>query len=153
MVDTALTDFKGRLAYEIDAAGGNSDLIIVPMSAMDADGVFEDGYADFFLDTVLLAAGNTEITTNNWSRKVHLNAVITGPQADDTANLIRVILDANSTWVNITTGGNTVALLICIDGATDALREVIGKWDFAVTADGNDVTANFDQVNGIWTAA
>lgn len=149
MADTALNDMKGRLA-EIIADGG--DLIIVPMSADDPDGTFEDGYADAFLDTVLLAAGNTEITTNNWGRKVHLNAVITG-QVDDTNDLWRVILDADSTWTNITTGGDTVSLLICEDGASDAVRRVIGKWDFIVTADGNDVTANFDQVNGIWTAA
>ncbi len=148
MVDVALNDYKGRLAQAI---ADGADLIIVPMSADDPDGTFEDGYADFFLDTVLLIAGNTEITTNNWSRKVHLNAVITST-VDDTNNLMRIILDADSTWTNITTGGDTVSLLICIDGASDAVREVIGKWEFIVTADGNDVTANFDQVNGIWTA-
>ncbi len=149
MADTALNDYKGRLAQAI---ADGADLIIVPMSADDVDGTFEDGYADFFLDTVLGAAGNTEITTNNWSRKVHLNAVITST-VDDTNDLMRIILDADSTWTNITTGGDTVSLLICIDGASDAVREVIGKWEFIVTADGNDVTANFDQVNGIWTAA
>ncbi len=148
MADVALNDYKGRLAQAI-ADGG--DLIIVPMSADDVDATFEDGYADFFLDTVLLIAGNTEITTNNWSRKVHLNAVITST-VDDTNDLMRIILDADSTWTNITTGGDTVSLLICVDGASDAVREVIGKWEFIVTADGNDVTANFDQVNGIWTA-
>ncbi len=148
MADIALNDYKGRLAQAI-ADGG--DLIIVPMSADDIDATFQDGYADFFLDTVLLIAGNTEITTNNWSRKVHLNAVITST-VDDSADLMRIILDADSTWSNITTGGDTVSLLICIDGASDAVREVIGKWEFVVTADGNDVTANFDQVNGIWTA-
>ncbi len=148
MADIALNDYKGRLAQAI---ADGADLIIVPMSADDVDGTFEDGYADFFLDTVLLIAGNTEITTNNWSRKVHLNAVITST-VDDTNDLMRIILDADSTWTNITTGGDTVSLLICIDGASDAVREVIGKWEFIVTADGNDVTANFDQVNGIWTA-
>jgi hypothetical protein len=152
MADTALTDAKGRLAYQMAAAGGNDDLIIVPLSAVDIDATFEDGYADFFLDTVLGAAGNTEETGGGWSRKVHTNAVITD-QADDTANLWRVILDADDTWGSVTGGFDVVALLICIDGASDAVREVIGKWDFAVTTDGNDVTANYDQVNGIWTAA
>ncbi len=149
MADIALTDYKGSLAKAIR---DGDDLIIVPMSADDIDATFEDGYADFFLDTVLGAAGNTEITTNNWTRKVHLNAVITSTP-DDSADLMRIILDADSTWTNITTGGDTVSLLICVDGASDAVREVIGKWEFVVTADGNDVTANFDQVNGIWTAA
>ena len=149
MPETALTDMKGRFA-EIVADGG--DVIVVPMSADDADAVFEDGYADAFLDTVLAAAGNTEQTGSTWVRQVHLNAAIT-TTADDTANLWRVILDADDTWTAVLTGNNTVSILICEDAATDALRRVIGKWDFVVTTDGNDVTANYDQTLGIWTAA
>ena len=149
MADTALNDFKGRLA-EVIADG--ADLIVIPMSADDADGTFEDGYADFFLDTVLGAAGNTEQTGSTWSRKVHLNANITST-VDDTNDLMRIILDNDDTHTAPLAGNNTVSLLICVDGANDAAREVIGKWEFIVTTDGNDVTANYDQVNGIWTAA
>ena len=149
MADTALNDFKGRLA-EVIADG--ADLIVIPMSADDADGTFEDGYADFFLDTVLGAAGNTEQTGSTWTRKVHLNAAIT-QTVDDANDLVRVILDNDDTHTAPLAGNNTVSLLICVDGASDAVREVIGKWEFIVTTDGNDVTANYDQVNGIWTAA
>ncbi len=149
MADTALNDMKGRLA-EIIGDGG--DIIVIPMSADDPDGTFEDGYADAFLDTVLGAAGNTERTTGGWSRKVHLNANITG-QVDDTADLWRIILDADDTWSAVTAGNDTVSMLICEDGASDAVRRVIGKWEFVVTTDGNDVTANYDQTLGIWTAA
>ena len=149
MADTALNDFKGRLA-EVIADG--ADLIVIPMSADDADGTFEDGYADFFLATVLAAAGNTEQTGSTWTRKVHLNAAIT-QTIDDTNDLARVILDVDDTHTAVLAGNNTVSLLICVDGASDAVREVIGKWEFIVTTDGNDVTANYDQVNGIWTAA
>ncbi len=141
-----LNDMKGRL-QEIIGDGG--DLIVVPLSAADADGTFEDGYADEFLDTVLLAAGNTEVTTGGWSRKVHTNANIT-LTVDDTANLMRAILDADNSWTGVTV--NAVALLICEDGASDAVRRVIGKWDFSVTQDGSDVTANYDQTLGIHTA-
>lgn len=149
MGDVALTDMKGRLA-EIIADGG--DAIVVPMSAIEADATFEDGYADAFLDTVLAAAGNTEQVGSTWVRKVHLNAAIS-PAADDTANLWRVILDVDDTWTAVLAGNNTVSVLICEDAATDALRRVIGSWAFAVTTDGNDVTANYDQTLGIWTAA
>ncbi len=148
MADTALNDFKGRLAEKI---ADGSDIIVIPLSAKDADGTFEDGYADFFLDTVL-GGGAVERTTGGWSREVHLNAAITST-VDDTNDLMRIILDADDTWSAVTGGNDVVALLICIDGASDAVREVIGQWDFAVTTDGNDVTANYDQVNGIWTAA
>jgi len=149
MADTALNDFKGRLA-EVIADG--ADLIVIPMSADDADGTFEDGYADFFLDTVLGAAGNTEQTGSTWSRKVHLNAAIT-QTVDDANDLVRVILDADDTHTAVLASNDTVSLLICVDGGSDAVREVIGKWEFIVTTDGNDVTANYDQTNGIWTAA
>jgi len=149
MADTALNDMKGRLA-EIIADG--ADLIVIPMSADDADGTFEDGYADAFLDTVLGAAGNTEQTGSNWSRKVHTNANIT-QTVDDTNDLVRVILDNDDTWTAVAASNDVVSLLICEDGASDSVRRVIGKWDFVVTTDGNDVTANYDQTNGIWTAA
>ncbi|KKM15935.1 hypothetical protein LCGC14_1690890, partial [marine sediment metagenome] len=94
MADTALNDMKGRLAEIIEDGG---DIIVVPMSADDADATFEDGYADAFLDTVLGAAGNTEQAGSTWVRKVHLNAVITSA-VDDTANLWRIILDVDDTW-------------------------------------------------------
>lgn len=149
MANTALNDMKGRLA-EIIADG--ADLIVVPLSAVDADATFQDGYADAFLATVLGAAGNTEQTGSTWSRKVHVNANIT-LTVDDTNNLVRVILDVDDTWSAVLAGNDTVALLICEDGASDAVRRVIGKWDFAVTTDGNDVVANYDQSAGIWTAA
>ena len=149
MADTGLNDMKGRLAEIIEDGG---DIIVVPMSADDADATFEDGYADAFLDTVLGAAGNTEQAGSTWVRKVHLNAVITSA-VDDTANLWRIILDGDDTWTAPLAGNDTVSVLICEDGASDAVRRVIGKWDFVVTTDGNDVTANYDQTLGIWTAA
>ena len=149
MANTALNDMKGRLA-EIIADGG--DIIVVPMSAVDADGTFEDGYADAFLVTVLAAGGNTEQTGSTWVRKVHLSAAITG-QVDDAADLWRIILDNDDTWSAVVAANDVVYLLICEDGASDAVRRVIGKWVFAVTTDGNDVTANYDQSLGIWTAA
>lgn len=148
-MSAALNDMKGRLA---EIVGDGGDLIVVPLSAADADATFEDGYADAFLATVLAAAGNTEQTGSNWTRKVHTNANIT-LTVDDTNNLMRVILDADDTWTAIAATFNTVALLICEDGASDAVRRVIGKWDFVVTADGSDVTANYDQTLGVWTAA
>ncbi len=149
MADIALNDMKGRLA-EIIGDGG--DIIVIPMSSDDVDGTFEDGYADAFLDTVLLDAQNIEQTGSSWVRKVHLNAAITS-QVDDTNDLWRVILDVDDTWSAVAASNDTVSLLICEDGASDAVRRVIGKWEFIVTTDGNDVTANYDQTLGIWTAA
>lgn len=149
MGDVALTDMKGRLAEIIN---DGADLQVIPMSAIEADATFEDGYASATITTVIAAAGNTEQTGSTWSRETHLNAAIS-PAADDTANLWRVILDADDLWTAVLAGNNTVSLLIAEVGGGDAVDRVIGSWAFAVTTDGNDVTANYDQTLGIWTAA
>lgn len=153
MADTALNDMKGKLAEIIDAGG---DIIVIPLSAVEADATFEDGYVSVFVagggNGILDAAGNTEQTGSTWVRKVHLSAAITSA-VDDAADLWRVILDNDDTWTAPLAGNDVVALLICEDGASDAVRRVIGSWIFLVTTDGNDVTANYDQSLGIWTAA
>jgi len=149
MVDTAINDLKGRLAQIIQAGG---DLIVIPMTSTDVDATFEDGYADEFLDTLLLDAQNVEAIGSTWARKVHLNAAITSA-VDDINDLWRVILDADDTWTAVLAGNDVTEILICEDGASDAVRRCIGKWVFAVTTDGNDVNANYDQTLGIWTAA
>ncbi len=152
MADTGLNDMKGKLAEIIDAGG---DLQVIPLSAVEADGTFEDGYATAFVaggTGVLDAAGNTEQSGSTWVRKTHLNAAITS-QVDDTADLWEVILDADDLWSSVLASNDVVALLIAEVGGGDSADRVIGKWDFAVTTDGNDVTANYDQSAGIWTAA
>ncbi len=149
MGDIALTDMKGRLA---ELLNDGADLQVIPMSADDVDATFEDGYANATITTVLAAAGNTEQTGSTWVRKTHTNANITS-SADDTANLWRVVLDADDTWSAVLASNDTVSLLVAEVGGGDGTDRVIGKWEFVVTTDGNDVTANYDQTNGIWTAA
>lgn len=152
LADTALNDMKGRLAEIVD---DGADLQVIPLSAVDADGTFEDGYTNPTVaggSGVLDAAGNTEQTGSSWVRKTHLNAAITSA-VDDTANLWRIILDADDTWSAVASSNDVVALLIAEVGGGDSVDRVIGKWDFAVTTDGNDVEANYDQTNGVWTNA
>lgn len=153
MGDIALNDSKGRLAEIID---DGADLIVVPMSAIEADATFQDGYVSVFLagsgNGILDAAGNTEAVGSTWARKVHTNANITSA-VDDSANLWRIILDNDDTWSAVASSNDTVSLVIAEDTGSDATRRVIGSWAFVVTTDGNDVTANYDQTNGIWTAA
>lgn len=148
MADTALNDMKGRLTEIIN---DGADLQVIPLSAKDADGTFEDGYGGADI-TSILGGGAVEQSGSSWVRKTHLNAAIT-TAVDDTADLWRIILDADDTWSAVAASNDVVALLICEVGAGDGTDRVIGQWDFAVTTDGNDVTANYDQVNGIWTAA
>ncbi len=148
MADTALTDMKGRFA---ELLNDGADFQVIPLSAKDTDGVFEDGYASASI-TNILGGGAVEQTGSTWVRKTHTNGNITS-SADDTANLWRVVLDADDTWSAVLASNDVVALLIAEVGSGDGTDRVIGQWDFAVTTDGNDVTANYDQTNGIWTAA
>jgi hypothetical protein len=149
MADEALNDTKGRLVEIVDDGG---DLQVIPCSAIAADGVWEDGYANASITTVFADAANTEAIGSTWARKDHANGVITSA-VDDTNNLWRIILDADDTWTGVASSNDVVALVIAEDTATDATDRIIGKWVFVVTTDGNDVTANYDQTNGIWTAA
>ncbi len=151
MADVVVNEELGRLAEQIGAGG--EDLIVVPLSAMDIDDDLKNAYAGgSFLDDFLGDAANTEQTGSTWTRKVHLNAAIT-LTVDDAANDVTVQIDVDDTWASVAASNDVVGLLICIDGASDAVRQVVGKWDFAVTTDGNDVTADYSAVNGIWQSS
>ncbi len=151
MADIVLNDSLGRIA-EIVQDGG--DIILIPLSASDADATMKDGYGGgnpTFLSDFLAAAGNTEQTAGGWVRKVILNAALT-ITIDDTANSVRVEAP-DQTFTGPTAGNNTTKLVICLDGASDAAREVLTVHDFAVTADGNDVLADFTPATGFWSSS
>ncbi len=149
MADIVINDELGRLAQAI--ADGD-DLIVIPLSAVDSDANVKDGYATpSFLDDFLGDAANTEAIAGGWTRKVHLNAVVT-ETIDDSADDVTISL-VDSTWTSVAGGNNVVALIICIDAASDSLRRVVTKHDFTVTTDGNDVTADYDDADGIWQSS
>ena len=151
MADIVLNDALGRIA-EIFQDGG--DFIALPMSATDADGTMKDGYGGgnpTFLDDFLGAAGNTEQTGSTWDRKTVPNASVT-ITIDDGANSVRVSV-ADQTWTAPLAGNNTTKLVICLDGASDAVREVLTVHDLAVTTDGNDGTADINPANGWWSSS
>ena len=148
MGNVVLNDAKGAIA-EIIRDG--ADLIVIPLSAGDTDANLADGYgtSPTTLDNFLGGAPN-EQTAGGWSRKVIANGSIT-LTIDDSGNLAKVILP-DQTWTGPTAGNNTTDIAICIDGASDAVRRVLTVHDFVVTADGNDVTADFHATNGFWSS-
>lgn len=148
MGNIVTNDALGRIAEKM-ADGG--DIILIPLSASDTDALMKDGYATpSFLDDFLGDAANTEQTTT-WSRKAIANAsvVIT---IDDSTDQVRVELP-DQVFSGPTAGNDTVSMAICLDGASDAVREVLTVHDFAVTADGNDVTADFNPATGFWNTS
>ena len=145
MASFVLNTARGRIVEKVlDGA----DLIVIPMAAIEADATVRD-YATIDLQTVLALAGNTEQTGSTWSRKVHPNAAITVTPEHGSDRSV-VFFDADDIWTAPVAGNDTVALLICEDGASDALRTVLIKMDFFVTTDGTNVKAAYDPTDGIW---
>lgn len=146
MANIVLNEGLGRLA-EIVRNGG--DLQLVPLSAVAADATLKDQGPDL---ATVLGGGSTERTTGGWSRKVIANGSIT-LTVDDTADSVRVSIP-DQTWTGPTAGNNVVALLLCEDnGGADSADHVISKHDFAVTTDGNDVTADVNPATGVWSSS
>jgi hypothetical protein len=151
MGNLVINDGLGRLAEKCD---DGADLIVVPLSAMEADATVKDGYSGppTTLANFLGSAGNTEQTGSSWARKTHVNANIT-VTIDDSGDKVVVILDNDDTWSAVAAANNTTDIVISEDGASDTVRYPITCHDFAVTTDGNDVTAEYHDTNGIWQSS
>lgn len=122
----------------------NAALIVVVIDSAAADATLKD------LDTlsaVLADASTAEVTNTNYARKVLADSDLTAFAPDDAND--RVDLDiADQTWTAVAAGDGWTDLLICYDsdttGGTDANIVPLAQYDFAVTPDGSDITA---QVN------
>lgn len=151
MGNIVLNDSLGRIAELIQDGG---DIIIVPLSAAEADATMKDGYGagnPTMLSDFLGAAGNTERTTGGWNRKTVTNASLT-VTIDDTGDSVRVEVP-DQTWTSVAASNDTTDIVICLDAAGDSTREVLTVHDFAVTTDGNDVTADFNPSTGFWSSS
>lgn len=144
---------RGRIGfYMADAlglAGANSAMTIVVLEAAEADNALRD-HVD--LGALLGAGGNTEATATGYSREETGAAGIT-VTIDNTANDAQVEKDDDETWTSVT-GDAFVKLLCTYDadttGGGDASIVPMTHHDFAVTPNGGDITADFDQANGFW---
>ena len=152
MPDFVVNHSLGRTAEIFD---DGADVIIVLLSAMDADATVKDGNPDNTLgggSGLLDLGGTTEQLGSGWSpRKVISNASVT-VTVDDAGDLVKVLLP-DQTYTAVATSNDTTDMFVCEDGATDTLRNVLTAHDFAVTTDGNDVTADFHVTNGFWQSS
>ena len=149
MGNIVINDALGRIAEKV---ADGADLILIPLSAVDTDANLKDAYAGGSnVDDILGDAANTERTTGGWVRKVILNASLT-LTVDDSDDHVEVIIP-DTTFTAPTAGNDVVALLIAEDAATDTLRNGLTSHVFAVTTDGNDVTADFSDAAGFWSSS
>lgn len=131
----------------------NSALVIVLLQAVEADATIQD--YDTLAD-LLAAAGNTEATFTNYARKVLTDAEINAPTPDDSNN--SQSSDApDQTWSSAggTTDNTLVKALVCYTpdtGGNDSTIIPLTFQDYAITTNGNDLTAVIDP-NGFYTAS
>lgn len=149
---------RGKIGYYggpgIDGAA-NGAFVIVVLEAAEVDDTLNN-YDD--LAALLAAAGNTEATSTGYARKTHAAADVTFTP-DDTANTAKVVIGTDDTWTAVSQAATEswVKLLVCYDAdttaGTDANIIPLTHHDFAVTPNGGDITADYDQTNGIWSSA
>lgn len=119
----------------------NAALIVVVINSTASDATLKD------LDTLSAVTGDAntaEVTNSGYARKVLADADLTAFAPDDAND--RVDLDiADQTWTAVAAGDAWTDLLICYDGdttgGTDANIVPLAQYDFAVTPDGSDITA------------
>lgn len=148
MADGVMNIAKGRIVEYYNRVEGNdpaaSAFILVLLTANEADATLED-YDE--LNALLGAAGNTEAVDASYARKTLTDADLAAlPAPDDTNNRYDVDMP-DQTWSALA-GAAITKLLICYDNdtgaGTDANIIVLCHYDFAVTPDGSDVTAQFN---------
>lgn len=146
---------RGAIGYYGDDArglsGGNSRLTIVVLQVAEADDTLNN-YDDL---GALLGGSNTEALSTNYAR-IELAAAAITWSVDDSGNTAKCVVDSDQTWSSVTQAASEswVKLLMCYDadstGGTDANIIVLTHHDFAVTPNGGDITADFDQTNGFY---
>lgn len=129
-----VTEFAERVNANDPAA---SAMYLIPLSATPSQATGED------VDdhAALITAGAAELTTGGWNRKTFADGSLT-ILYDDTNN--RSAIDvADQTWTAVSSG-NSVGLTVdyaSVASPTNAQLTPCTHHDFAITADGSDVTA------------
>ena len=119
----------------------NAALIIVVINSTATDAVLKD-LDD--LAAIEADANTAEVTNTGYARKTLVDTDLAAFAPDDTND--RVDLDIpDQTWTGVAAGDNWTDLLICYDSdtgaGTDANIVPLAQYDFVITPDGSDVTA------------
>ena len=152
MADGVFNVSKGRIVEFYNRVKSNdpanSAFVIVLLKLSESDALLIDRLE---LDALLAAAANTEADfTNIGARKVKIDSDLVALPAPDTGNDRYDVDMPDITWSAAGNGANNslVKLLICYDsdttGGTDVNVLPCCHYDFTVTTDGSDITA---QIN------
>lgn len=157
MADFVFNISKGRGVELFDRVDSNdptnSGLVMVAINTSASDATLID------LDTLsaVLADGNTaEVTNVGYSRIVLTDTDLPAPAPDDANDRFDVNVSADFDFGSITAGDAWTDLVLCYDpdttGGTDADLIPIAQYDFPITPDGSNITAERDAA-GLLRAA
>lgn len=151
MADLVFNIAKGRITELYNRVKSNdptnSAFVVVLLKVAEADATLTD-YDD--LDTLLVAAGNTEADFTNYARKVLTDVDIAAlPAPDDTNNRYDLDLpDLTYTSAGGATNNTLVKAVLCYDSdttsGTDANILPLIHYDFSATTDGSDITLQWN---------
>lgn len=148
MADLVFNVAAGRVAEFVNRVDSNdptnSALVAV---LIDANGTSDATFRDYDTLAALLAGTANEITNSGYARIVLTDADLSAISPDDTNDRMDVDIP-DLDFGAISAGDAITDLLICYDGdttgGTDSNIIPLTLHDFAVTADGSNVTA---QIN------
>ena len=156
MANGVFNNARGKIGwYGSDTLGltGNGGIVVVVLEVAEAD----DTLNNYTTLSALLGGSNTEWTATGYTgnRGVHAAADVTYTP-DNTANTAKLVIDTDDTWTSVT-GNAAVKLLVCYDPDTttgdDTTIIPLTYHDFSVTPNGGNITANYDQTNGVWASS
>lgn len=148
MADVVFNVAKGRgIEFHervVNNDGANSALVVCLFQVIEADATIID-YDD--LATLIAAAGNTEATFTNYARKVLTDAELTAATLDDANDRYDADMP-NQVWSSAggTVDNSLAKLIVGFDNDTTAGTDTniipIAAYDFVVSTNGGDLTAN-----------
>ena len=150
MADQPFNIAKGRVVEWYNRVKSNdpanSAFIVVLLKVAESDATLID-YDDL---GAILSGANTEAVFTNYGRKTVTDSELSALPAPDDSNDRFDIDMPDVAWSNAGNGSNDtlVKLLICYDsdttGGADANILPVAHYDFVVTTDGNQLTAEKD---------
>lgn len=154
MTDFAFNIAKGRMV-ELAARVKNGDPAAsrLVLAALSTNATPESTAKDADTFALLITAGAVEATNSGYAKKIITAGDIT-LNIDDTGEKYWVDL-ADQTWTAVLAGSAWVALILGYSPVSSPANSdivPIGHYDFAVTPDGSDITAQINA-NGVFSAA
>jgi hypothetical protein len=154
MSNYAFNIAKGRMnefAYRVKNGDPAASRLV--LAALTTDATPETTAKDANTFALLITAGAVEATHTNYSKKIITAAMIT-PGEDDTGDKYWCDMD-DQTWSAVGAGAAWVSLILGyspVTSPTNADIIPIAHYDFSVTPDGSDITAQI-ATTGVFSAA